>query len=113
MVDSPDFVPKLSNVERGQRLDGWPADTLQFNIIYLAAARREELSGGRQKSYLAAASKEELSGGRQKSYIWGTPEELFRGRQKIRVISRLPEELFGGRQKSYEGRSKITESFLI
>ena len=28
MVDSPDFVPKLSNVERGQRLDGWPADTL-------------------------------------------------------------------------------------
>ena len=22
VVDSPDFVPKLSNVERGQRLDG-------------------------------------------------------------------------------------------
>ena len=30
MVDSPDFVPKLSNVKRGQRLDGGPTDTLQY-----------------------------------------------------------------------------------
>ena len=29
VVNSPDFVPKLSNIERGQRLDGWPVDTLQ------------------------------------------------------------------------------------
>ena len=29
-VDLPDFVPKWSNVERGQRLDGWPDDTLQY-----------------------------------------------------------------------------------
>ena len=53
---------------------------------YLAAARREELSGGRQKrrviwrppeekSYLAAARREELSGGRQ-IIIWRRPEDL-------------------------------------
>ena len=30
VVDSPDFVTKLSNVERSQRLDGWPADTLHL-----------------------------------------------------------------------------------
>ena len=44
------------------------------------------LSGGRQKSYLAVAS---------------------------RVILRPPEELSGVRQNSYEGKSKINESFLI
>ena len=31
VVDSADFVPKLSNVERGQCLDGWPADT--FHLV--------------------------------------------------------------------------------
>ena len=33
MVNSPDFVSKLSNVERGQCLDGWPADTLQMHYF--------------------------------------------------------------------------------
>ena len=69
----------------------------EWNIILY------NLSGGRQKSYLATTRR----------VIWLSPEELSGGRQKRRVIWLSPEELSGGRQKSYEGKSKITKSFLI
>ena len=56
--------------------------------------------GGRQKNYtlyMATTRKEELCGGHQKSNI----------------ATARREELSGSRQKSYEGQSKINESYLV
>ena len=76
-------------------------------IYNLSGSKREELSGGRQKSYLATAIR----------FIWRPPEEksYLAAREKRRLIRWLPEEnsypavtrreeLSGGRQKSYEGQ---------
>ena len=62
---------------------------MKYNIIYL--------SGGRQKSYLVAARR----------VIWRPPEEINY------MAAARRNKLSGGRQKSYEDKSKITESFLI
>ena len=62
---------------------------MKYNIIYL--------SGGRQKNYFAAARR----------VIWRPPEEIDY------LAAARRDKLSGGRQKSYEGKSKITKSFLI
>ena len=88
---------------------------LKYNLIlfiwrYLAVARREELSGSRQKRRVIWRPLEGLSGGRQKRrVIWQPLEGLSGGRQKRRVIWRLLEGLYGGRQKRRlsGGRKKI------
>ena len=73
---------------------------IQFIWRYLAAARREELSGSRQKRRVIWRPLEGLYGGRQETrVIWRPLKGLSGGRQKRRVIWRPLEGLYGGRQK--------------
>ena len=74
---------------------------IQFIWRYLTAARREELSGSRQKRRIIWRPLEGLSGGRQKRIvIWRPLERLSGGHQRRRVyltaarrvVCRSPEE---------------------
>ena len=83
---SPDFVPKLSNVERGQRFEGWTADTLQYQCSIFVIVLWIHVSG------------------MHLSLIYFRILEIWRGKK--------PQKLWLHRPKPYHRRKNIGRAYV-